>query len=169
MQTRFPVRFSALTLALLLGAGASPAHATADGPDYYAVTRVNGADTLFIRSLPSSSGRVIGNIPFNAVRVQNLGTRSGGWCKVKYGTTSGWAGCQHLTESDGNRYYATHGYSDRLNIRKSPSTSARVVGTIPPLETGLQGTGECNTSWCPVDYQGKRGWVGRRYLASWSF
>lgn len=164
MQTRF----SALALGIALGVSAFNVHATADGPDYYAVTRVEGTDSLYIRSAPSSSARIVGYIPFNATHVQNLAERTGGWCKVRYGRTSGWSGCQHLTESDGNMYYSTHGYSDRLNIRRSPSMYAAVVGTIPPQETGLQGTGACNTYWCPIDYQGKRGWVGRRYLASWS-
>ncbi|MBU0654653.1 MAG: SH3 domain-containing protein [Gammaproteobacteria bacterium] len=165
MQTRL---FS-LTRGLVLGISAANVWATADGPDFYAVTRVDGTDTLYMRSAASSSARIVAYIPFNATRVQNLAQRRGGWCKVKYGSTSGWSGCQHLTESDGNMYYSTHGYTDRLNIRRAPSMSASVVGTVPPLETGLQGTGACNAYWCPIDYQGKRGWVGRRYLASWSF
>ena len=162
--------FLTLSLTAMLAFGAvNTAYATADGPDFYAVTRVAGTDGLALRHIASSRGRIVARIPFNAVRVQNKGDRSGSWCKVQYATSVGWASCQHLTESDGNRYYSTQGYTDRLNIRKTPSTSAAVVGTIPPLETGLQGTGECSASWCPVDYQGKRGWVGRRYLASWSF
>lgn len=164
MRTRFP----AMLLGFVLGAVVLDANATADGPDYYAVTRVEGMDVLYIRNAPSGSAGIIGYIPFNATRVQNLAGRSGGWCKVKYGWSAGWSACQYLAESDGNSYYATHGYTDRLNIRRAPSMSASVVGTIPPLETGLQGTGACNTYWCPVNYQGVRGWVGRRYLASWS-
>ena len=148
---------------------ATPAAATADGPDYYAVTRVAGTDSLNIRATPSMRGRVLAQIPFNAVHVQNLGERRDTWCKVKYGNRSGWAACTHLAESDGHRYYATQGYNEYLNIRKTPSINAAVVGTIPPQETGLQGTGECGATWCPIDYQGKRGWVGRRYLSSWSF
>ncbi|QTR51055.1 SH3 domain-containing protein [Candidatus Thiothrix anitrata] len=162
--------FLTLSLTAMLAFGAvNIAYATADGPDFYAVTRVAGTDTLALRDAPSSRGKILARIPFNAVRVKNEVERRSGWCKVQYARTLGWVGCKHLTESDGNRYYSTQGYTDRLNIRKTPSTSAAVVGTIPPLETGLQGTGECSASWCPVDYQGKRGWVGRRYLASWSF
>jgi uncharacterized protein YgiM (DUF1202 family) len=163
------IRILTMALGLALSASAFNAYATADGPDFYAVTRVVGTDSLALRNAATSRGRVLTYIPFNAVRVQNKVGRSNGWCKVAYAGKTGWAACQHLTESDGNRYYATHGYSDRLNIRKTPSTSAAVVGTIPPEETGLQGTVECSATWCPIDYQGKRGWVGRRYLASWSF
>lgn len=145
------------------------AHATADGPDEYAVTRVAATDTLALRNAPSSSARLISPIPFNAVNVTNLGTRKLGWCYVAYQKRNGWAACKHLVESDGKRYYSTQGYNDFLAIRKTPSSGATMVGKIPPYETGLQGTGECNASWCPIDYQGKRGWVGRKYLASWSF
>ena len=158
--------FALCGLSLLLLASYS---SNALGVGYYAVTRVAGIDSLNLRATPVISGRIVGYIPFNAVRVQNLGERLNGWCKVKYANSSGWAACSHLTESDGNRYYASQGYNDRLNIRKTPSTTAAIVGTIPPLETGIQGTGECSSTWCPIDYQGKRGWVGRRYLSSWSF
>ncbi|MDD5391587.1 MAG: SH3 domain-containing protein [Thiothrix sp.] len=163
------IRILTVVLGLALSASAFNAYATADGPDFYAVTRVMGTDSLALRSSPASSGRVLTYIPFNAVKVQNKVERSNGWCKVAYAGKTGWAACKYLAESDGNRYYATHGYTDRLNIRKTPSTSAAVVGTIPPEETGLQGTGECSATWCPINYQGKRGWVGRRYLGSWSF
>lgn len=146
-----------------------PVHATASGPQRYAVTRVAGTDSLMLRATASARARVLAQIPFNAVNVLNLWASSNGWCKVQYARTTGWAACKYLTESDGNRYYATQGYSDLLNIRTGPGLNARVVGTVPALETGLQGTGECNNDWCPVDYQGKRGWVGRKYLSSWSF
>ena len=162
--------FLILSLTAMLAFGAvNTAYATADGPDFYAVTRVAGTDTLALRDAPSSRGKILTRIPFNAVQVKNEVERRSGWCKVQYARTAGWVGCKHLRESDGNRYYSTQGYTDRLSIRKTPSTSAAVVGAIPPLETGLQGTVECSASWCPVNYQGKRGWVGRRYLASWSF
>ena len=154
---------------VVLSALSAMAWATADGPDYYAVTRVAGMDSLNLRGAPDAQARVLTTIAFNAVNVQNLGERQGTWCKVGYNGHRGWAACAHLTESDGQHYYGTQGYNDALNIRRSPRMSAAIVGTIPPLETGIQGTGECTRDWCPIDYQGKRGWVGRRYLASWSF
>lgn len=147
----------------------TPAWATADGPDFYAVTRVAGTDSLALRSKPSIQGRLLIQIPFNALKVKNKVARQNDWCKVEYKRVTGWASCHYLTESSGQHYYATIGYTDKLNIRRTPQINSPIVGTIPPLETGIQGNGECNAAWCPINYQGKKGWVGQRYLMSWSF
>ena len=159
----------ALALGLGVTLAGANANATADGPDFYAVTRVSGTDFLALRNMPSSSGRIVARIPFNAIKVRNKVERRNGWCKVQYQQALGWAACRYLTESAGQRYYATQNYSDYLNIRRAPSMAASVVGRIPPQETGIQGTGECKADWCPIDYQGVKGWVSQRYLMSWSF
>jgi uncharacterized protein YgiM (DUF1202 family) len=160
------LRLGALILACL------PVLAQATEPDqFYAVTRVSGTDRLAMRTKPSDTTPILYWFAFNAVNITNLGVQSKGWCQVMNDKMRvGWSACKYLTPADnGNRYYSTQGYRDFLAIRKMPSSSAPMVGKIPPYETGLQGTGECNATWCPIDYQGKRGWVGRKYLASWSF
>ena len=149
-----------------------PVLTQATEPDqFYSVTRVSGTDRLAMRSKPSSTAPVVHWFAFNAVNITNLGVQSKGWCQViSPNNRLGWSACKYLTPSnDSNRYYSTQGYGDFLAIRKTPRSSATMVGKIPPYETGLQGTGECSATWCPINYQGKRGWVGRKYLASWSF
>ncbi len=144
-------------------------YATADEPDFYAVTRIIGTDSLALHKAATLNSPILSTIPFNAVKVKNKGERKNNWCQVQYKQQVGWAACKYLTESDGKAYYATHGYTDKLNIRRMPHNNASIVGTIPHEETGIQRTGECNKQWCPINYQGKQGWVARRYLSSWSF
>ena len=53
---------------------------------------------------------------------------------------------------------------DMLNIRTSPSTTAQIVGAIPPTGRGVRMVGNCIQDWCPVAYARTRGWVNRFYL-----
>lgn len=56
--------------------------------------------------------------------------------------------------------------NDVLNIRSAPDANASIVRTIPPYGSGIRMTGNCAGQWCPIDYQGSKGWVNRRYLTS---
>jgi uncharacterized protein YraI len=53
---------------------------------------------------------------------------------------------------------------DVLNIRKGPSASYPIVGTIPPDGRGVRRAGSCR-GWCRVSYDGVSGWVNGAYLA----
>ena len=81
--------------------------ATADGPDFYAVRNVRSDDVLNIRAEPNARAKIVGTIPFNAKKIENLGetfpeVRSDAdipvWCKVRYKDGSGWVACKHLRE-----------------------------------------------------------------------
>lgn len=92
--------------------------ATADGPDYFAVTGVAAADVLNIRVEPSARSAKIGEIPHDGRGVQNLGCQGGPtfaewqrmtptereragrqrWCKIRYGSVEGWGAGRYLTE-----------------------------------------------------------------------
>lgn len=96
----------------------TPALATADGPDYFAVTGVANNDVLNIRTKPSVSGELIGSIPANGDGIANLGCKGGltyqewesateeeraaavktRWCRVGYDRTIGWVAGWFLTE-----------------------------------------------------------------------
>lgn len=58
--------------------------------------------------------------------------------------------------------------SDTLNIRKTPSPSAELLGKIPAKEEKVPCIGPHhsteNSRWMRVSYQGIQGWVNQRYL-----
>lgn len=105
------------------------ASATADGPDYYAVTGVATNDVLNIRTIPSASGTLIGTIPPDADGIANLGCvgglsyqewedateeeRAAGvktrWCRVGYDRTIGWVAGWFLTEGSGEDQFRAGG------------------------------------------------------------
>jgi uncharacterized protein YraI len=83
--------------------------ATADGPDFYQVNGVKADDQLNIRTTPSSSGKIVGTIPPNGKKIENLGEfyppansdmdlPKVKWCKIKYNKVEGWVYCKYLVE-----------------------------------------------------------------------
>lgn len=109
----------ALVLVLAVAApGGRSAHATADGPDYFAVRGVAAGSVLNIRAAPSTSSAKLGTIRHDARRLQNLGCQGGPtyaewermsaadrsrarfqrWCKVRYQGIEGWVAGWLLTE-----------------------------------------------------------------------
>lgn len=139
------------------------------GPATFAVVGVRGTDSLALRDKPSLTGRILTRIPFNTITLRNLGTRSNGWCYVQYAKIKGFAACKYLGESSGTRFYSSHGYTGKLPFYQKASKNSPIAGYLPPYETGIEGLGACSTTWCPINQQGKKGWVARKYLASWQF
>lgn len=105
--------------ALLVAASWIPmAHATADGPDFYAVTDVAVDDVLNLRAGPSEDAEKIGQIAHDARGLQNLGcqgllsfsewermttkereaNRKHYWCKVRHQGVDGWVDGRFLRE-----------------------------------------------------------------------
>lgn len=107
-----------LTTALALGLAAASAGATADGPDFYAVTGVAANDVLNMRAAPSPDAVKVGEIPADADGLTNLGcvggmtyaefekatdaereaARKTRWCRVLYETHVGWVAGWFLRE-----------------------------------------------------------------------
>lgn len=140
------------------------------GPQTYAVVWVKSADTLRLRAGPATSYKTLKNIPFNAINVKNLGVRTAsGWCKVQYQSVSGWSFCKYLGESSGQRFYSSHGYTGNLRFYKQATSKSAVAGTLPEYATGIEGLDACASAWCRIRYDGRSGWVQRKYLASWQF
>ncbi len=104
---------------LLAAAGwVTVAFATADGPDFYAVTGITAEDVLILRSAPADDAEPIATIPHNAHGLQNLGcqglpsvgewtqmtknqrdeSRRHYWCKVNYQGAEGWVAGRFLRE-----------------------------------------------------------------------
>jgi hypothetical protein len=98
------------------------ASATADGPDFYAVTSVAANDVLNIRAEPNAKARKVGEIPPDGTCVRNLGCQGGltfqeftelseeqkaerlrenpRWCEVEYRGIRGWVAGRYLREGD---------------------------------------------------------------------
>lgn len=56
-------------------------------------------------------------------------------------------------------------YNDVLNVREFPTSSARIVGSIPPDGRGISTTGDRNGSFVWVEYRGMTGWANARFLS----
>ena len=113
--------FAPLVIALAVVAASGPAHATADGPDFYRVRGVSATSTLTLRAEPSLQVPRIGRIAPDATCLRNLGCQGGltladfttlseadrkrraeenpRWCKVEYRGTVGWVAGRYLAEA----------------------------------------------------------------------
>ncbi|TXH71099.1 MAG: hypothetical protein E6Q83_02525 [Thiothrix sp.] len=140
------------------------------GPASYAVVWVKSEDQLRLRAGPGTRYKILKSIPFNAIQVKNLGSRTtSGWCKVQYRGVKGWSFCKYLGEYSGARYYSSHGYTGTLKFYKKPSSKSAIAGYLPEYATGIEGLDACVNTWCRIRYDGNLGWIPRRYLASWQF
>lgn len=110
-----------ILLALIEAIRVTPALATADGPDFYAVTDVAANDVLDLRDAPSAQAAKIGRIAHDARGLRNLGcrglpsiddwermteqqrreSRMNYWCKVAYQGVEGWVAGRFLREDSG--------------------------------------------------------------------
>ncbi len=103
-----------------LGACATAAFATADGPDYFSVRDVPAGDVLNMRAAPHAKARKVGAIPPDGVCIRNRGCQGGltlqefttlnpterkqrerqnpRWCRVEYRGVTGWVAGRHVGE-----------------------------------------------------------------------
>ena len=140
--------------------------------------------SLNLRAAPSESGQVLRTIAMNeAVIVRERGAV---WCKITYSGVTGYVMTRFLTflpggapmptaiptarptavptaAPGGTLYAQVTTASGSLNLRETPSGSARVLLTIPQyarvpvLSRGSQ--------WCMVSYNEKTGYVMTRFLS----
>ncbi len=119
---------------------------------------------LNLRKSASTSAAVLLTIP-NGKAVTYLGTY-GSWYKISYGGRTGYVSSKYVktsttptTTTSSTRTYAT---TVNLNLRRSASTSATVLVTIPRGKAvtylGTHG------SWYKVSYGGKTGYVASKYV-----
>jgi|GEM_PF-3261653 len=169
MKTSTKLALALTTAALLSAPQTTPAFATADGPDYYRVINVNGDSTLNLRARPGTYSRVINKIPFNARHLGNAVQSDGRWTRISYGGQTGWVHNEFLAEDYKGQttIYKVVGINswDRLNIRKKPKISARIISDIPGTADYVEDCGTCKGLWCPVRYNKVDGWVHKKHLA----
>jgi len=137
---------------------------------YFDTSQVEAASTytttanLNLRKSASTSATVLVTIP-SGKAITYLGTY-GSWFKVSYGGKTGYVSSQYVkvsttstvTTTSSKKYTTTV----NLNLRKSASTSATVLVTIPSGKAvtylGTYG------SWYKVSYGGKTGYVSSQYI-----
>lgn len=130
--------------------------------------------SLNLRQSASTGAKVLARIP----RLQRVTVLASGavWCKVSWNGWTGYVQTQFLrfesgatptpavtaTPAPGGVTAWVWTPSGTLNMRENPSTTARVLRTIPRLAelTVLQQEG----TWCLISYQGMTGYVMATYL-----
>lgn len=134
------------------------------------VTGIRSDDTLNVRSGPSTSYAILGELPPDASGIHARGCVDG-WCKVQWGCLSGFAYDKYLATAGVSRTYKVidHRPDDMLNVRTGTSTDYAIVGRIPHNGTNIV-VHRCVESsgyiynWCEVSYDTVRGWAYARYL-----
>ncbi len=95
-----------------------PAHAEADGPDYFRITGIAPDKALNVRAAPGIDSRRVGSIPAGSDGIRNLGCQGGlsfaewqnaseaerkgaqrsRWCRVRFKDIEGWVAARFLAE-----------------------------------------------------------------------
>ena len=133
------------------------------------VTTQSGS--LNLRASPNTSAKVLCTIPQYAIIP--IYEQSASWCKTAYNGYSGYVMAAYLTFSGqpvsptpvpetAETYARVTTQSGSLNLRASPSASAKVLRTIPQYETIP--ILEKGASWCKTVYSGDTGYVMTQFL-----
>lgn len=131
-------------------------HPISFSADTYQFANVN-ADTLRVRSNPSTNASVVGVLQQNQ-QVQILETQNG-WSKINFNSTTGWVASEYLKSKSLQGY--TTGSS--LNIRSKASETSRKIGS---LKKGTKVTIISQTDgWLYVQAGYMNGWVSKEYVA----
>lgn len=142
----------------------------------YRVVDIAGADHLNLRTRPTTSGRIIAEIPFDQRGLATTGDEESGWIELHFWdedgrAITGWASARYLEEDvDGEpTTYAVTGLDryDGLEIRREEGIGRR-VGTLAWNATGIESRGACTEFYCPIRFSDRsgslRGWVARENL-----
>lgn len=116
-------------------------------------------DELNMRSSAGMDGKVIAKLPFQSK--VDVGVVDGEWAYV---TVSGYVAAQYLSKKKPKTTYTT---TDNLNLRAEPSTSGKLLLTMPK-GAKVQATGNTEKAdgilWRQVIYSGRSGWASGDYL-----
>ena len=132
------------------------------------VVSTNGAN-LNVRSGPSTSYRVVSRLK-NKTAVE-VTKQSGSWYQIEYQSGKyGYVSKHYLKvpgSSDHSSYPVTANVSQGtvpLKIRKSPSTASMILGRIP-RGSKITVTGQYNSAWYIVEYEGITGYSSSDYIS----
>jgi uncharacterized protein YraI len=93
------------------------------------------------------------------------GDAYGGFLKVTYQGTSGWAFAPYLEAGGGGGTGTATVIDGALNLRASASTSAAVL-LVLPNGARVQLLGQTSNGFSKVSYQGTTGWASSQFLSS---
>ena len=156
MRIRFTAILLAMVLLFSLASTALAAGSTAQ------VNNPSPEDRLNLRTRPSANAPSLGKY-YNGVHVELLGPAQDGWTPVRFGNLAGYMLADFLEPNDSHVinsalpfYTIDNTAGTGLNLRESPSTSAKSLGFYANGQTGwVYGVGE---TWCHV--QAPDGQVG---------
>ncbi len=64
--------------------------------DTYFVVNVDPGDVLYLRKTPSSTGKILGAIPYDGIGIVKTGGCVGRWCKMRYNGKTGYVHMKFL-------------------------------------------------------------------------
>lgn len=134
--------------------------------DNMAVAKVD--EYVNVRAAADENSEVLGKLYANGVATV-LETLEG-WYKVTSGTVTGYISAEYLVVGDEatcvsvQKRVATVTTPERLNLRKTASTSARVLVALPS-GSKVEVTDESIEGWIGVTYKGKTGYISAQYAS----
>ena len=124
----------------------------------FAETAYQTTDALSLRQAASTSSARLLTIPVKTTITSNF--RDGGWYKVTYNKKTGFVSGAYLKKvTAASTAYTT---TERLNFRTAPTTSGKLLMTIPSNQV-VQSL-SVSSNWHKISYGGKTGYVMGTYL-----
>lgn len=120
--------------------------------------RVRTTANLNLRTGASTAYRILAQIP-KGISVPVSGRASNGWYKVSYNGYTGYVSDYYVVAS-------TVRTLDDLNLRTGPSTSYRILLSIPKGKS-VPAYARASNGWYKVSYAGYTGWVSGSYMTSY--
>lgn len=144
-----------------------PAHSAIAAQGDTVTARVN----VNVRSGPGTRHAKLGVLRSGAT-VQARGSESNGWVPVTYRGRSAWVSAAYVqTSGDGQPSSGTGGSAGqastttRLNVRPTPSTARRPIGTLVK-GSSVTTTGTRRGAWTQISWARGTAWVATRYLTT---
>lgn len=151
---------------------------------------IRATASLNVRSSPSTSGKSLGTLSEGTTAtylgVISTDRRGVDWYKIRYDGSTAWVSSTYCVLVDDNDdYYDYRDFSDyeepsewrksgsyvratsSLNVRSSPSTSGKQLGTLSEGTTatylGYVSTDSRGVDWYKISYDGSSAWVSSTY------
>ena len=155
--------------------GDSNSEATESAPSKPTVSKTGTTtENLNLRNQASLSGKVLMTIPKGKTVTILSEKDENGWYKVSYDGKTGYAISNYIKEGDSNSESTESTPStpvpiegqptENLNLRDQPSTSGKILTTIPKGKTVTILSEKNANGWYKVSYNGKTGYVSGSYF-----
>ena len=153
----------------------SNSEATESAPSKPTVSKTGTTtENLNLRNQASLSGKVLMTIPKGKTVTIFSEKDENGWYKVSYDGKTGYAISNYIKEGDSNSESTESTPStpvpiegqptENLNLRDQPSTSGKILTTIPKGKTVTILSEKNANGWYKVSYNGKTGYVSGSYF-----